>query len=101
MITAEVDQQRAPVRVRAAVDPGSVGLLRMILGTRVRIGPPRPDGRIDVEARGHHEDAVAGELAGLGARLEVLEPVAVRDALARLGAELTATYAAAHVPEHH
>ncbi|MGW2995772.1 hypothetical protein ACWDA9_29865 [Streptomyces sp. NPDC001193] len=37
--------------------------------------------------------ALAGHLAGLGAGVEVLEPPEVRQWLARLGAELTATYA--------
>jgi predicted DNA-binding transcriptional regulator YafY len=101
MITEAVDEKRTPVRARALVSAEAVGLLRMLFGTRVRIGPPGPDGRIEVEARGHHEDSLAYELAGLGGRLEVIEPASLRDALARVGAELTATYAARHVPEHH
>jgi predicted DNA-binding transcriptional regulator YafY len=92
MISAEVDQLRAPVRVQAAAEVGVVPLLRWIFDTKVRVGPVRPDGRIDVEVAGPHVGALAGQLAGFGSRLEVFEPVEVRHELARVGAELTATY---------
>jgi predicted DNA-binding transcriptional regulator YafY len=92
LIAAEVDAKRVPVRVRAWADPHIVGLLRMMFGTNVRIGPAGPDGRIEVEVAGAHVDAVAGELSGLGARLEVVDPPEVRTRLAVLGAELIETY---------
>jgi predicted DNA-binding transcriptional regulator YafY len=101
LIADEIDQRRTPVRARGRAEPEILGLLRMILGTRVRIGPAGPDGRVEVELRGHSEWALAGEVAGLGSRLEIVEPAAMRDAFARIGAELVATYADAHVPEHH
>ena len=88
MISAEVDQLRAPVQVQAAADVGVVQLLRWVFDTKVRVGPVRPDGRVDVEVAGPHVAALAGQLAGFGARLEVFEPVALRDELARVGAEL-------------
>jgi predicted DNA-binding transcriptional regulator YafY len=101
LIADEIDQRRTPVRARGAAAPEVLGLLRMILGTRVRIGPAGPDGRVEVELRGHSEWALAGEVAGLGSRLEIVEPEPMREAFARIGAELVATYAGAHVPEHH
>ena len=58
----------------------------------VRIGPAGADGRIEVELRGHHVDALAAEIAGLGAALAVLDPPELRDRLARLGEELSALY---------
>ena len=67
-------------------------LLRWVLGNRVRIGPAGADGRAEVELRGHSERALAGELAGLGAGLEVLEPPELRTLLSRIAAELTAVY---------
>jgi predicted DNA-binding transcriptional regulator YafY len=94
LITAEVDQLRAPVQVRAAADIGVVQLLRWVFDTKVRVGPARPDGRIDIEVAGPHVAALAGQLAGFGARLEVFEPVALREELARIAGELTAIYAA-------
>jgi predicted DNA-binding transcriptional regulator YafY len=92
-ISETVDELRLPVRVRALVDPDAVRVLRWMLGSRVSIGPTAADGRVEVEVRGHHVPAVAGELAGLGAAVEVLEPPEVRARLAELGAELTARYA--------
>ena len=50
------------------------------------------DGRVEVEVRGHHVPALAGELAGLGRRVEVLEPPEVRDRLAEIAAELVDLY---------
>jgi len=91
-IADEVDQRRAPLRVRAAASPEIVQLLRWVLGTRVAIGPAERDGRIGVELRGQDARSLAGEIAGFGAHLEVFEPQAVRDQLLRIGHELSATY---------
>jgi predicted DNA-binding transcriptional regulator YafY len=63
-----------------------------VLGRRVRIGPAGPDGRIEVELRGHSARAIASEVAGFGAGLEVLEPDEVRVLLAEIAGQLTATY---------
>lgn len=92
MISERVDHLRTPVRARAAVDPSVLGFFRYRLGTRVSIGPTRPDGRIDVELRGHSVTALAGEVAGFGGAIEVLEPGELRERLAAVGAELSATY---------
>jgi predicted DNA-binding transcriptional regulator YafY len=92
MITDEVDQKRAPVRARGTVVAEDVGLLRMMFGTRVRIGPAGADGRVEIEVRGAHVHALAGEVAGLGRRVDIVEPAEVRAELARIGAELTARY---------
>ncbi len=92
LISAEVDQLRAPVRVLAAAEAGVVQLLRWVFDTKVRVGPGRPDGRVDIEVSGAHIGALAGQLAGFGARLEVFEPVELRAELARVGMELSATY---------
>jgi predicted DNA-binding transcriptional regulator YafY len=60
----------------------------------VRVGPSGADGRVELELRGHHVHALAGEIAGLGAMVEVLDPPEVRERLAAIGAELTETYSA-------
>ena len=91
-VTDAVDELRVPLRARALADPDVVGLLRMMFGPRVRIGPAGPDGRVEVELRGHHVPALAGQLAGLGRRVEVLEPPEVRARLAEIAAELAASY---------
>jgi predicted DNA-binding transcriptional regulator YafY len=94
LITDEVEQRRMPMRVRAATEPTNVPLLRWVFADRVRIGPAGPDGRVALELRGSSVRALAGELAGFGAIVEVLDPPEVREHLARLGAELAATYGA-------
>lgn len=92
LITDEVDQRRAPVQARALVAPNLVGLCRSVLGNRVRIGPTGPDGRVAVELRGHSEGALAGEIAGFGAGLEIIDPPEVREHLARIGTALAELY---------
>ena len=93
-VTDSVDELRLPVRVEAHATTDVVGLLRLMFGRRVRIGPPVGDDRVAVEVRGHHAHAVAGELAGLGDRVVVLGPADVRARLRELGAQLSRTYAA-------
>jgi predicted DNA-binding transcriptional regulator YafY len=92
MISAQVDQLRTPARARAAVQPDFVQMLRWVLGTQLKVGPARADGRIDVEIAGHDESSLARELAGFGAALEILEPQSMRDLLVEIADELRATY---------
>jgi predicted DNA-binding transcriptional regulator YafY len=92
LITEQVDERRLPVRARALAAPDFVQLLRWVMERRVRIGPAGPDGRIEVELRGHSERALAGEVAGFGAGLEIVEPPSLRALLSDIGAELIATY---------
>jgi predicted DNA-binding transcriptional regulator YafY len=94
LISAEVDQLRAPVRVRAVADADVLALLRWVFDTLIRVGPARADGRVDVEVAGPSVAALAGQLAGFGARLEIIEPDEIREELARIGRELSATYGA-------
>jgi predicted DNA-binding transcriptional regulator YafY len=91
-VTDAVDELRLPLRVRARVDADLVRLLLQMFGRRVRIGPAGDDGRVEVEVRGHHVASLAGELAGLGGRVEVLEPAEVRERLRDIGRELLGTY---------
>jgi predicted DNA-binding transcriptional regulator YafY len=92
LISVEVDRLRAPIRVQAAARANAIPLLRWVLDTKLRVGPARDDGRIDVEVAGESIDAIAGQLAGFGARLEIFEPAEVRAALVKIAEELTATY---------
>jgi predicted DNA-binding transcriptional regulator YafY len=92
LIADEVDQRRTPARAQGVVSTDAVGLCGWVFGTRVRIGPSRPDGRVEVEFRGHSEHALAAELAGFGALVEILDPPPVRAHLARIGDELAGVY---------
>ncbi|MGH9069851.1 MAG: helix-turn-helix transcriptional regulator [Acidimicrobiales bacterium] len=92
VIVGEVEERRSAFRARGLLDPTFVGLFRALLGTRVSIGPPAADGRVEVEVGGHGTDSLAGELAGFGAALEVIEPAEVRERLALIGTELIERY---------
>ena len=97
-IMGDVDDLRLTLRARVLVAPDAVGLLRMMFGTRMRLGGVADSddtGRVQVEVRGHHVFSLAGELAGLGERIEVVGPPEVRSRLADIGAELVARYGGA------
>ena len=92
LIVEGIDELRAPVRARAWVTPEMLPILRVVFGTRIRIGPPGPDGRVEVDLRGHREHVLAAEIAGFGRDVEVIEPAEVRAELASIAAELTELY---------
>jgi predicted DNA-binding transcriptional regulator YafY len=92
LISDEVEQKRTPYHARALATPETVPVCRWVLGNRVKIGPTGPDGRVEVELRGHHVHSLAGEIAGLGGGLEVIEPVELRARLAEIASELKALY---------
>ncbi len=95
MIASEIEHVRTPVVVRALVDLQAMPLVRYALGARLRIGMAIGDGRAEVEIRGQSERALAGELAGFGRVVEVIEPQGVRAHLAAVAAELSRLYAGA------
>jgi predicted DNA-binding transcriptional regulator YafY len=92
LITDRLEDIRMPLTVDASIDASWLDLARYLFGARMRIGPTDADGRIRVEIRGHHVAAMAGELAGLGAGVEVHSPADLRDGLATKGRELVALY---------
>jgi len=64
-----------------------------VMGDRVRIGSALPDGRVEVELRGHHLRELVADVGGLGAAVDVLEPAELRHELAQLGRDLVSQYA--------
>jgi predicted DNA-binding transcriptional regulator YafY len=92
LISDEVEQRRTPYHARALATAESVPMCRWVLGNRVKIGPTGPDGRVEVELRGHNVHSLAGEIAGLGGGLEVIEPAELRDRLADIAAQLRTLY---------
>jgi predicted DNA-binding transcriptional regulator YafY len=91
-IAAAVDRRRTPLELQALCAPDGLSRLRMILGDRLEVGGPAPDGRIEVVVRGYNEYALAGELAGLIEWIEVVGPPGVRDHLAAIGHALVEQY---------
>ncbi len=92
LITEEVDLRRTPATARALATPRSLGWCRWTFGNRLRIGPSQPDGRVEVEVRGHGVESLAADMAGMAGYVEVVDPPELRAELARLGAALAAVY---------
>ena len=92
LITDELDEIRLPVRARGTATAEVARWLPMALGTQVRIGPADEQGRITVEIRGQNPAAIAGLVARFGAAIRLHEPPEVLEVLARIGADLAATY---------
>jgi len=91
-IVTSLDERRAPAAVHVRTDAETLDILRYMFGTRLVRGPVGADGRIEAEIRGHSEEAVARQLAGLGGRFDVLSPPGVQRHLADIGRTLTAHY---------
>jgi predicted DNA-binding transcriptional regulator YafY len=94
-IVANVDELRTPYKVEAFVDGDLLPMMRWIFDRQLVEADPQPScppGRVAVTIGGHHLDQVAGQLAGFGNRVEVTGPAEARAHLARLGAELMASY---------
>ncbi len=91
-VTDEVEATRLPVEVSFVTGADSVDYVRYRFGPRLRIGPTRPDGRVELAARGYNAASLAVELAGFGGRVEVLGPPEVRAVLGQIAAELSALY---------
>ena len=87
-----VEDLRLPLSVQGLATVEVVPLLQWVLGRRLTVGGPAGDGRIEVEVRGRSDRALAGELAGFGAALEITAPDEVRSRLRDIGRELVDRY---------
>ena len=93
-LIAETFDKQWGCSVRALADPSIVVSLRWVFAAKLRVGPPAPDGRIEVEVGSVNERALVGQIAGFGAMVEVLEPPEIRAQLAAIGAQLAEVYGA-------
>jgi predicted DNA-binding transcriptional regulator YafY len=91
-VADEIEERRAPVRAKVLVAKKDLSFLRYLFGKRVLIGGPGADERVEVEFRSASQRSLAGEVAGLGGMIEVIEPAEVREVLARIAAELSELY---------
>ncbi len=91
-ISERVERQRTETTVTARIDPSVLGTLRSMFGSDLVVGDVDADGRREVELRGPSVWVTTAHLAGFGARVEVVDPPAAREQLARIGEELVATY---------
>ncbi|MFF3659708.1 helix-turn-helix transcriptional regulator [Streptomyces olivochromogenes] len=103
-LAAEVEQRLTAATVRARADRDALPVLRQLLGGRLRTGEVQIDGRVEFMADGPSVEVLAAQLAGLGSRVEVLDPPEARESLVRLGRSLTAVYGEreeeAHLDSH-
>jgi predicted DNA-binding transcriptional regulator YafY len=91
-VAEKMQERMFPATVQARADQAVIPILRMLLGERLRVGTAPDEGRVDIEVDGPSPQVVAAQIAGLGARLEILEPREARDHLARLAVELAEVY---------
>jgi predicted DNA-binding transcriptional regulator YafY len=98
-IVTQVEQKRETSTIRAAVDPTLLGPLRWVFGTlltSVDDHPSQPGSHtnwpvVTIEVRG--EDGFAGQIAGFGAGVELLDaPPGVAERLRNIGRQLTDLY---------
>jgi predicted DNA-binding transcriptional regulator YafY len=91
-VVAELDERRVTFRATALVEAEAIPWLRSSLGTRVAIRGENAGDHVEIEIRSWSARSLAGELAGFGRWVEVLDPAEVREELARIGDELRERY---------
>jgi predicted DNA-binding transcriptional regulator YafY len=91
-LAAQLENRLLAATVRARVQPDALPVLQRLLDGRLSIGRLLEDGRREVEATGPSVEVLASQLAGLGARVEVVDPPQARAYLARLGRDLVEHY---------
>jgi predicted DNA-binding transcriptional regulator YafY len=92
-VVDEVEVRRSLTSATVLVETALVSVLRGQFGRHCEPVGTAADGRAEVRLRAPTALDIARHLAGWGTQLEVVEPDAVADQLARIGAELTARYA--------
>lgn len=91
-ILVDVGDRGRQMTATGVAERRMLGLLRYVVGDRLKIGPPRADGRHDVEILGPSAEVLAGELAGFVTGLDIEGPDELRAELARLGDLLVGRY---------
>lgn len=92
-VVDRVDQMWTPVEVTLRTELPMVRVLRWVFPRRTAAGEPDAAGCVEVKVRGESTEMLAVQLAGFGARVEVVRPPEVRQRLAEIGRELTSRYA--------
>jgi predicted DNA-binding transcriptional regulator YafY len=97
-VVDEVEQRRSYVSATVLIAAELLPVLRAQFGRHCEVEGAADDGRIRARIAAPLAVAVAEQLAGWGALVEVLEPATVRAELARIGVELAEQYPS-QVPE--
>ncbi|TCP47364.1 putative DNA-binding transcriptional regulator YafY [Tamaricihabitans halophyticus] len=91
-VVDEVEQRRSSVTAVVLVPANRLDVLRTQFGRYLEVDEELSDDRLRVRISAHLPVAVAEQLAGWGAAIDVLEPESVRSELARIGTELAERY---------
>jgi predicted DNA-binding transcriptional regulator YafY len=89
---AVVEQDRRRVRAIVRAPAHAIGPLRERWGTDLRVVSDTGVGSVLIELAAAMPEMIAEQLAGWGARVEVIGPDVVREHLGRIGAELAERY---------
>ncbi|MCO8269317.1 WYL domain-containing protein [Actinoplanes sp. TRM 88003] len=89
-----IEQRRSSTWATLLIPERFLWVLRDHFGRHCEPGDRLDDGRVRVRVGAPTPRDIARTLSGWGSAVEVLEPSAVREELARIGAELTTLYAA-------
>lgn len=92
-VVGEVEQRRGATEAVLLIETRFASILRDQFGRHCEVEAEVAGGRSRVRVAAPTPLDVARNLAGWGGAVEVVEPAAVRDELARIGAELAAAYA--------
>lgn len=87
-VVAEMERRRSTVSATVLISARFLPVLRDHFGRHFEVVGDEPDGRVRVRVAAPMPLTIAEQLAGWGARVEVVEPEEVRAELARIGAEL-------------
>lgn len=92
-IVTEVESQRLALECRAHVDPAALTALRWQFRSQLVEHGELADGRLDVSISDYNEFGFAGQIAGHGKRVELVDPPPeVLRELRRIAGELTDMY---------
>jgi predicted DNA-binding transcriptional regulator YafY len=89
---ASIDDMRQPYEAVLAAPAALLPALRSALGNQPRQRATLDDGRLELLVRSYSAGALARQLAGFGASVEVLSPVEARHELGRIGESLAVAY---------
>jgi predicted DNA-binding transcriptional regulator YafY len=91
-VVTEMEQLRSAVSATVLIAARLVPVVQSHFGRHCAIHGTEPDGRMKLSVSAHTPVSIAEQLAGWGATVEVIDPPAVRQELARIGRELIQRY---------
>jgi len=92
-VVGTIEEKRSRTWATLLIPDRFLWVLRDHFGRHCHPGDPLDDGRVRVRVGAPTPRDIARTLSGWGSTVEVLDPPAVREELARIGAELTSLYA--------